>query len=122
MHHPELAYLRQIVKQSDPKVEYRVLANIGSGTYGDVYKVAGLFVLFMKFCPPKFYCFKAFTLLILINFPSKMKRVNTIGLNFMQLVISAYQSAAAQHYILTKISICDLPLISLSATTGTTPG
>ncbi|VDN99404.1 unnamed protein product [Rodentolepis nana] len=38
MHHPELAYLRQIVKQSDPKTEYRVLANIGSGTYGDVYK------------------------------------------------------------------------------------
>ncbi|EUB61433.1 Mitogen-activated protein kinase kinase kinase kinase 5 [Echinococcus granulosus] len=38
MHHPDLAYLRQIVKQSDPKVEYKVLANIGSGTYGDVYK------------------------------------------------------------------------------------
>ncbi|VDD75517.1 unnamed protein product [Mesocestoides corti] len=38
MHHPELAYLRQIVKQSDPKAEYRILANIGSGTYGDVYK------------------------------------------------------------------------------------
>ncbi|KAM7535320.1 hypothetical protein Aperf_G00000103846 [Anoplocephala perfoliata] len=38
MHHSQLAYLRQIVKQSDPKVEYRVLANIGSGTYGDVYK------------------------------------------------------------------------------------
>lgn len=42
MHHPELAYLRQIVKQSDPKQEYRVLANIGSGTYGDVYKVESL--------------------------------------------------------------------------------
>lgn len=39
MHHSQLAYLRQIVKQSDPKVEYRVLTNIGSGTYGDVYKV-----------------------------------------------------------------------------------
>ncbi|VDK21391.1 unnamed protein product [Taenia asiatica] len=38
MHHPDLAYLRQIVKQSDPKLEYKVLANIGSGTYGDVYK------------------------------------------------------------------------------------
>ncbi|BHF71674.1 Mitogen-activated protein kinase kinase kinase kinase 1 [Sparganum proliferum] len=38
MHHPDIAYLRQIVKQSDPKAEYKVLANIGSGTYGDVYK------------------------------------------------------------------------------------
>ncbi|VDL59269.1 unnamed protein product [Hymenolepis diminuta] len=38
MHHPELAYLQQIVKPSDPKTEYRVLAIIGSGTYGDVYK------------------------------------------------------------------------------------
>lgn len=46
MHHPDLAYLRQIVKQSDPKVEYKVLANIGSGTYGDVYKVQ--VVLFPK--------------------------------------------------------------------------
>ncbi|KAL5108881.1 Mitogen-activated protein kinase kinase kinase kinase 5 [Taenia crassiceps] len=38
MHHTDLAYLRQIVRQSDPKLEYKVLANIGSGTYGDVYK------------------------------------------------------------------------------------
>ncbi|CAH8465194.1 unnamed protein product [Schistosoma haematobium] len=38
MSHPKLDYLRQFVKPNDPKEEYKILAPIGSGTYGDVFK------------------------------------------------------------------------------------
>ncbi|CAH8459384.1 unnamed protein product [Schistosoma mattheei] len=38
MNHPKLDYLRQFVKPNDPKEEYKILAPIGSGTYGDVFK------------------------------------------------------------------------------------
>ncbi|CAH8465197.1 unnamed protein product [Schistosoma haematobium] len=40
MSHPKLDYLRQFVKPNDPKEEYKILAPIGSGTYGDVFKVS----------------------------------------------------------------------------------
>ncbi|CAH8491728.1 unnamed protein product [Heterobilharzia americana] len=38
MNHPKLDYLKQFVKPNDPKEEYKILAPIGSGTYGDVFK------------------------------------------------------------------------------------
>ncbi|VEL32424.1 unnamed protein product [Protopolystoma xenopodis] len=38
MSHPKLDYLKQFVNKNDPREEYKVIANIGSGTYGDVFK------------------------------------------------------------------------------------
>lgn len=42
MSHPKLEYLRRFVKENDPKEEYKVLSAIGSGTYGDVFKVSAM--------------------------------------------------------------------------------
>ena len=43
INHPKLDYLKSFVSKKDPKEDYKIIADIGSGTYGDVYKVKLVF-------------------------------------------------------------------------------
>lgn len=35
----KLGYIREFVNDKDPKEEYKLIQSIGTGTYGEVYKV-----------------------------------------------------------------------------------
>ncbi|OON20517.1 hypothetical protein X801_03601 [Opisthorchis viverrini] len=45
----KLGYIRELVNAKDPKEEYKLIESIGTGTYGEVYKVTSPFIKVVTF-------------------------------------------------------------------------